>query len=256
MTKNLSINRINSDQDVVNNIQDNDARKLLLHIVTLIKTGEIKPGQKFPGERQLVNMFNISRATVRTTLKFFEFLDLISIKVGKGSYLSENLVNLSMVHIFDLIDTIKKNNFNDLFETRKIIEIEMARLAVNNATQKDLKKLESIIKKMEKDISENNGRIIDSANMFHYKIFEASKNKVLHRIGVLLNELNHGARSIILNNRKAQIMSLKEHREILSAISNRDEEKVTKLMEKHLTRVERTYERIERTSSISTSNKP
>jgi len=128
----------------------------------------------------------------------------------------------------------------------KIIEIEMAKLAVNRASKKEIEDIECTIKKMEEDIKEKGNTIEDSANMFHYKIFKASKNRIFYRIGILLNELNHESRSTILNNMEAQIFSLKEHKEIFSALKSRDEVKIENFMKKHLNRVEKTYKFIER----------
>jgi len=57
-------------QDVVEQIQD------------AILSGELEPGAKLPAERELKEMFNTSRGTLREALRVLEQKGLIQIKLG------------------------------------------------------------------------------------------------------------------------------------------------------------------------------
>ncbi len=57
----------------------------------VIFAGKLKPGDKLPTERELVEQFHSSRASVREAVRSLEHLGLIKIKrgAGGGTYVSE-----------------------------------------------------------------------------------------------------------------------------------------------------------------------
>ena len=64
--------------------------KLIGRIKTMIATGAIAPGAKFPPERELAKEFGVNRASLRQVLKVLEIMGVLSQKVGDGTYLSDS----------------------------------------------------------------------------------------------------------------------------------------------------------------------
>ena len=54
-------------------------------IKTLIEKGDIKPGEKLPSENELMDIYNVSRDTVRKALDLLEGNGYIHMIKGKGS---------------------------------------------------------------------------------------------------------------------------------------------------------------------------
>ena len=52
------------------------------NIKNMIRSGELKPGQRFPAERNLALRFGVSRNTVREALHYFEVIGLASTRRG------------------------------------------------------------------------------------------------------------------------------------------------------------------------------
>jgi len=50
---------------------------------------------------------------------------------------------------------LKHLDFEDLFETRKILEVKLAGLAAQRATIEDIKIIENILKKMSEKVNQN-----------------------------------------------------------------------------------------------------
>ena len=65
-------------------------RRLYLEVAgqieTLIRSGEIKPGERLPSERDLAASFEVSRPTIREAMIALEIAGLVEIRTGSGIY--------------------------------------------------------------------------------------------------------------------------------------------------------------------------
>src|SRR5580704_126563 len=123
--------------------------KILEKIKRLISTGAVAPGGKFPPERELAKEFGVNRASLRQALKVLEIMGVITQRVGDGTYLSataESLLNEPMEFLI-LLDDL---SHHELFETRMIVEPELAARAAERATVEDLAGLRQALMAMER----------------------------------------------------------------------------------------------------------
>jgi GntR family transcriptional regulator, transcriptional repressor for pyruvate dehydrogenase complex len=211
-------------------------KEIIIQIISLLNSGDLKPGQVLPGERILAEHFQVGRASVRAALKFLEFIGVIRINVGKGAYISNDARNLAFIHMIDLLEIFKNNPFKDLIEARKVIETKMAALAALNAEEEDLTEMEEALSEMEQDIYKK-GKGVSGTDRFHMTIYKASKNVILYKIGLMLQGLMHESREISLAIPGRAERSLQEHHQIFEAIKERDGIKAGELMDEHLSRV-------------------
>lgn len=68
-------------------------------IYTIIDSKQIQVGQKIPSERYLSENLNVSRQSVREALRALEFLGIIYVKRGEGTYLAD----IDSHQLFELI---------------------------------------------------------------------------------------------------------------------------------------------------------
>src|SRR5271169_3611814 len=151
--------------------------KLIAKIKRLISTGAIEPGSKFPPERELAKEFGVNRASLRQALKVLEIMGVITQRVGDGTYLSataESLLNEPMEFLI-LLDDL---SHHELFETRMIVEPELAARAAERATVEDLAGLRQALMAMER--SRTNQARLEADIAFHECIFRASGNRICH----------------------------------------------------------------------------
>ena len=220
----------------MNSVDERNYKSIIVHVLSLIKKGDLKPGKSLPGERVLAEQFGVGRTTVRVALKFLEFMGIVEINVGKGAFISSSLGNLAFIHLIDLMGIVKDNPFKDLFDTRMIIETKMAALAALNAREEDIGAMDQALEEMEKDINFR-GHGVAGTNDFHLAVYKASKNIILYKIGIMLHSLMHESREITLSVPGRSMQSLNEHRGILAAIKKRDSQLAGQLMEEHLSQV-------------------
>jgi len=105
-----------------------------------IINGDFADQEKLPSEMELVELYNVSRLTVRSALQRLNALGLVTTKAGNGTYV--NKFNIEST-LNDLPSTRILNStlLRSVKEFRSVIDSECIRLAIANATFDDLERL-------------------------------------------------------------------------------------------------------------------
>jgi len=124
-------------------------------IWNLILSGELKPGDKLPSERELVKKFEVSKVTIREALHKLETYGHITKKRGQnGGSIVLDIVPEQGINILVDYLNLKKVNLDQLIQARSLIDPLVARLAAQNARPEDLEELRENIEQHEKDYRE------------------------------------------------------------------------------------------------------
>ncbi len=111
-----------------------------------IVTGRFAPGDRLPNERELMEMFECSKGTIREALKSLEVQGLVSIKTGpKGGAILESV---TFGHATDLLRNylhFQRPSGSDLYVLRKLVEPELAVSVVGKLTEADFAELERLV---------------------------------------------------------------------------------------------------------------
>jgi len=209
---------------------------IIKRIRNMILEGKLKVGDKLPSERELAEMFQVSRVPVREALKIMEFMEVLQYIPGDGMYLKSVDAKDLLSKIDFVIET--SNDFVlDLFEARQVIELKAVELAAIKRTDADLQAMEKCLQEMERDIS-NGGDGIQAATSFHTEISKASKNKVIARINDLLMILTEVSREKSLKRQGIAPTALEYHKQIYEMIKNQNPKGAQKAMKEHLEHTE------------------
>ena len=162
------------------NIQDNEKEKPYQLVIDLVKEevlhGNLRPGDRLPGERELAEQLGISRNSVREGLRILENMGVTSSQHGAGHYIALNF-DESMTEMLSLIYTMKGMGRDDLNQFRYCLEREAMHLAVDYASEQQKimigKHLEALLAaETEKDRYEHDMAL-------HMTLIEASRNDYL-----------------------------------------------------------------------------
>jgi GntR family transcriptional repressor for pyruvate dehydrogenase complex len=210
---------------------------IVKQIRALVDKGRLKQGERLPPERDLSEVFKVSRATVREAIFSLETMKLVRRRQGDGTYITaapgEDLVQplaLSLVH--------EKDDLIDIFSLRKLIEPEVAHLASDNAQPEDLQNLEKILQEQEREVSRKRSALRIDAE-FHHALAQTARNRIFERLLMTVMDLLQKTREQYLQTEERKRTSLRGHREILAAIRAGDGRKARLAMRRHLERVER-----------------
>ncbi len=143
---------------------------------------KLKPGDKLPSERQLMEQFKASRVTIREALRTLEQFGILEIRRGMdgGAFIRDpgtEFVNNFLQDMFSM----GKIKISNLTEARLAVEPYAVKLAIERMTEDVLEKIRQNIREtrecLDKD-NRNDARLLDLE--FHRIIAQASRNPVIY----------------------------------------------------------------------------
>lgn len=183
-----------------------------------IVAGDFRAGSQLPSEQQLADQFEVSRNVVREAFKYLQARGLIVIVNGSGAYVCEPSSRPTSSALGRYIRLLGAHqSIEALYEARRILEGENARLAATRAQTDDIAHLEDCLQRM----SNHAGHIErwSEADLdFHIGVASATHNPFLI---VLLEPLVDQLRDVIAEGYRvpgAVERGLAAHRELLRAI--------------------------------------
>lgn len=153
-------------------------------ILSLIRSGELKPGTRLPSEPQLIEMTGVSRSSVREAIRSLETMGLVEIRRGKGTYIRE-IDTGGMTDAQMLLMLADRKVLENLVEVRETLEPMMARLAAERATDEDIVALRHHLDGMSHARDHEAWRPHHLA--FHQALAEATHNIILTKIWGLIS---------------------------------------------------------------------
>lgn len=205
-------------------------QKIADDIFTMIQEHPYEPGDKLPTEKELCSQLGAGRNTVREALKILASKNIVTIRQGAGSYVSERQGVSDDPLGFAMISDRKKLT-KDLLQVRAMIEPPIAALAAQCATDQDVKELEEILEQMERAIRRKKD-YSDLDMAFHTKIAECTHNVVMKNlIPVIGNGIEVFAREVERTEYRQTLIS---HRKIFEYIRDRRPVEAQMEMQFHL----------------------
>ena len=158
------------------NIKEKPYQLVIDHVREEVLHGNLRPGDRLPGERELAEQLGISRNSVREGLRILENMGITSSQHGAGRYISLNF-DEPTTETLSLIYTMKGMGRDDLTQFRYCLEREASHLAVDYASEQQKimigKHLEALLRaETEKDRYEHDMAL-------HMTLIEASRNDYL-----------------------------------------------------------------------------
>jgi len=209
--------------------------EIIEQVIAMVRTGRLKPGDKLPSERQLGEFLGVGRSSIREALKGLQTAGLLKRTTG-GTILCEPKEMDHSTFWFSAINT----NIREVFETRKLMEIELVGLAAERATPEDIRKIRDTIVE-----ARNVDQVRTSDIAFHRAIVEAARNAVFSQVYSLVTGLlfqTHKYYSLLgvygsIESIKKNFVS--QHREIVETIESHDSAAAREAMRHHLDRAEK-----------------
>jgi GntR family transcriptional repressor for pyruvate dehydrogenase complex len=213
-----------------------------------ILNGFMKPGERLPAERALVERFQASRISIREALKSLEASGLLTIKPGSGVFVAE-VSSRPVIESFSSVLRLQKTSLNELTEARTILEPSIAKLASERMLPGDLLKLERNIQETLTAIKSNSPSLTSTKNIeFHSLIAESTQNTVITlTMKTLFDVVKEMTLEITDNLPKRKDISghaMIYHKKILRAFQEKDHQKVYKLMLKHILQIQGGFRKI------------
>lgn len=210
--------------------------EIVAKIKDMLEKGRLKSGDQLPGERELSEVFQVSRSSVREALRTLETQGFLESRQGDGTYIASKPVE-SLVSSLASVIFSEKDSQMELFEMRRLIEPRLAHLAAERATQEEIAMMEQALVLQEEAVARGEtGTDVDKS--FHYIMAKATKNKVLLRLTDSMRDLLAESRDKYLQVEGRPDKSILRHRQVLDAIKARDGELAAQVMLEHVLDIE------------------
>ena len=183
-----------------------------------IISGIIPVGERIV-EKEYAERLNISRTPVREALRRLELEELVE-------YLPRIGVVVKRISIEDVIE---------IYKIRHNLEVLATTSAMENITEQEIREIEELLDLTERENNQGNvEEVVKLFGVFNSKIYEASRMKRLASMISKLNEYLQRFRNISIAENERREKALREHREILKAIKEKNKEDIDDIIKRHL----------------------
>lgn len=186
-----------------------------------IFSGKFKSGERIT-EKEIAEELRVSRTPVREALYRLASTGLIKIIPHRGF----------------LISRWSSREIKDVIELRIALEVFAVKLAIQRILPNEINELKILVAKMEKAVKRKDIMKASQLNsLFHDKIILASKNKEFSEVTEPIKNKIYHFRIISISTPNRLEESLKEHKDILNALINKNIKLAQRLMSKHIQKV-------------------
>ncbi|MEJ2600178.1 MAG: FadR/GntR family transcriptional regulator [Anaerolineales bacterium] len=213
--------------------QPNLSDQVVRQLMELISGGELQPGECLPSERELAEYFQVSRTVIREAIRSLIAKGLVEVQAGSRAVVSippPSMVAESMSFLLRL--NRGEDAYARVAEVRHLLEVEIAGLAAERATEEDIWDLESLIKAME--TSHNVEQFALQDVEFHATLAQATRNELFSVMLDSLVDIMLEIRHLSLALSGSRENALEHHRNILEMIKARDSAGARQAMRAHL----------------------
>ncbi|MGI6333199.1 MAG: FadR/GntR family transcriptional regulator [Saccharofermentanales bacterium] len=204
-----------------------------------ILRGEIRPNDRLPSERTLMEIFGRSRPTIREALRMLERSGLITTIPGSGGSIVKEISSQTVEQSLEGMVLQKSISPLDLYEFRTVNETANVAWAVERRTEEDLLALRHVIKQSEA-CRDDWGKFFACDVDFHMAVARAGKNQMSAIVHTVISQLitdiiSRGFQRLSPRERARHRRDvIVNHKALCDAIARRDKEKAEEIIVSHL----------------------
>ncbi|WP_296081520.1 FadR/GntR family transcriptional regulator [uncultured Agrobacterium sp.] len=207
-------------------------------IQSLIQKGVLKPGEKIQSQRELSEQFGVSRASLREALLTLETLGMVKTEAGRGTFVTSP-AERTAGPAANMAPWRYSQSYSafDVFQTRALLEGEIAKLAAGRLTQRQLDEMEQATETMERswekqDVISN----VEADLQFHSTIVSGCSNAMMQALYQTVRELitETQRQPIPITDPARMRNSIAEHRRVIEALRLNDGNLAKAEMETHI----------------------
>lgn len=204
------------------------------HITQILRDaivrGDIEPGSKL-SEPKLAAEYQVSRGPLREALRRLETMKLVT-HIPRGGV---RVITLDLPKVVEI------------YHVREALEGKAAALAARHISDEGIAQLKQLLAMAQEHMVSSGGTYIqaDADIDFHYQVIQASGNQTLiqtlcEELYYLLRMYRYRASLQASRSKKA----FEEHKHLISALENRDEQLAEMVMRKHIVRARENIEKL------------
>jgi len=198
---------------------------------------KLRPGDKLPAERELVELLGVSRSSVRDAIRKLELMGLVEPRQGAGTVVRDVSAESVISPLANVISH-KRQLVSELLDFRKMLEPPLAARAATHASAEQIAAMEEILRRHDAKVAGGHLAVQEDTE-FDYSIATASGNSIVLKVLDVVMDMLRETRSRSLQSQGRPEKSLAGHRRILGAIKRRDAPAAEEAMRQHISNIEK-----------------
>lgn len=209
------------------------ATKIASQLVEMIHSQRLTAGDALPSERNLAQLLQVSRPSLREALHILQAQGVVTIRHGQGTFVAEPLLAQELRSKM----MMETPDFDELFDAREALEVPASRWAASRATKEDVRSLRVILNQIAAITMSTpvNYELLQNLDAkFHLTIVEIAGNRFINQtLGVLHEVMQMSMQTTLRLPGRFEIARV-QHETILEAIANGDGEKAALVTLQHV----------------------
>ena len=202
-----------------------------------VHDGALRPGDMFPSERDLCDRFGVGRNTVRNAFTSLQAMGLLDHARGRRPRVAAPTLSRAMASVGDAARFFFSGTEGraHLEQARLFMETSLLRYAVDNATNAQIARMVAAIEDCDANL---NSRIAfrNADVKFHRVLAEIPGNPIFVALHEAFVERLMKGRKIPSNFEDSMRTSNEEHKQIVSAVLDKDADRAEAVLRRHLGR--------------------
>ena len=210
-------------------------------IKNLIISGELKPGDRLPSERNMMSMLQRSRPPIREALRMLERSGFIKTIPGSGGAVVMKVSSKTVEQPLENMISLNQISHKELLEYRELNEVAFAGWAAERRNEKELADIAECIQ-TSTNVVEDIEAFISFDIKFHELVAAAGHNRIISIVNrvisrLVFNILRTSFQEYSKEDQTKMCIEINEmHQEIYKAILKQDSKKAKELMRHHIER--------------------
>jgi len=215
------------------------AEQVVIQVREMIREGRLRPGDRLPSERELAKRLGISRASLRPGLRFLAAIGVLTSRHGSGTYIADGPPALDSEPL-RMLAALHRFTPDEMFEARRLLEVGLAGLAAQHATDDHLATMAEEVTEMYASLDDPQQYLIHDIR-FHRAVAAGSANQILAALMDMVSAVMYERRSATVERATDLKQSVELHRKIYRLIRARKPDEARAAMSEHLTLAQRAF---------------
>jgi GntR family transcriptional repressor for pyruvate dehydrogenase complex len=202
------------------------------HVRGLIEGGALRPGDRLPPERELAVQLGVSRPSVRAGLRSLAAIGVLQTRHGAGTFITDGPPTLGSEPL-SFMAALHGFTRDEMFEARRALEVGVAGLAAERATDEQIATLAEEVTGMFASLDDPQSFLVHDIR-FHRSVAAASGNPILASLVEMVSALFYEQRRKTVHHGRDLKDAAQMHRGIYHAIRAHDAKRARASMSEHL----------------------
>jgi GntR family transcriptional repressor for pyruvate dehydrogenase complex len=206
-----------------------------------VRSKGLEAGTRMPSERELMAALGVGRSTIREAINGLAMLGVVEIRHGQGAFVLDP--DAGAPALSAIAGALARGATRDLFEARRLVEPEAARLAAERRTDADLSEIAAALEDHARALREG-AVAVEPAVRFHVAIGTATHNEVLSGFVQSFQQALTERGPILESFDGFREWEIEQHRSVFEPVRDGEPDRAAERMCAHLDAVVSYHERL------------